>query len=144
MGDLFDSEPKPNSPEDLGGFVPRGERVQPWDPRHPDHPAQRPENQLEPGEGPPPSWNVARTDLGIVHMRKFLAWCDDKGIDPGRETVGSLYVALNVHSLDAFRWLCTQISRTGIRRLPSAGTLSKAILQRDPALLYSDPSPNQE
>ncbi len=147
--DLFDD--KPNSPEDLG-FGPAPEKPaepvkrepKPWDPAHPDHPSQRPENRLEDGEAPPDSWNVATTDLGIEHMRKFLAWCDEKSIDKAGHTVGTLYVGLNAHSLDSFRWLCTQLGRCGFERLPSIVSMSKAILKRDPALLYSDADPGEE
>lgn len=142
MPDLFDDEPKPNSPEDLGGFTPRREQrakqPKPHDPKHPDHPAQRPENQLEPGESAPESWNVSKGALGILHMRKFLDWCDEKNIDPNGQTVGSLYVGLNAHSLDSFRWLCTQLGRCQFDRLPPVVAMSKAILKRDAALLYSE------
>jgi len=117
--------------------VPRREQVKPWDTRHKDHPAQRPENQLEPGETAPDSWNVATTDLGILHMRKFLVWCEEKAIDPAGHTVGALYVGLNAHSLDSFRWLCSTISRQGLKKLPPIVSMSKAILARDPGLLYS-------
>lgn len=139
--DLFDDqEPKPNSPEDLGGytFEPRNRKPKRWEKDHPEHPSQRPENQLEDGETEPTSWNVATTDLGIVHMRKFLAWCEEKEIDQAGHTVGTLYVGLNAHSLDGFRWLCGQLARQGFERLPSIVSMSKAILKRDPALLYSD------
>jgi hypothetical protein len=140
--DLFDDEPKPNSPEDLGAgaFVPRAERrPKPWETSHKDHPAQREVNQLEPGEQAPDSWNVATTDLGILHMRKFLAWCEEKEIDTAGHTVGALYVGLNAHSLDSFRWLCSTISRQKLVKLPRIVSMSKAILARDPGLLYSDP-----
>jgi len=142
--DLFDVDPKPNSPEDLGGmFVPRAERrarekrePKPWNPEHKDHPSQRPENQLQPGETAPSSWNVA-TSLGIMHMRTFLTWCDEQSIDRGGHTVGTLYVALNAHSIESFRWLCQSLKRSGLEKLPSAAAMSKAILARDVALLYS-------
>lgn len=144
MADLFDDqEPKPNSPEDLGGtFVPRSERPnrQPksWDTAHPDHPSNRPENEILTGEKPPESWNVAKGALGIQHMRTFLEWCAVKEIDAGDHTVGSLYVGLNAHGLDSFRWLCTQLGRLGFKKLPSIAAMSKAIKQRDAAALYSD------
>lgn len=140
MTDLFDDEPKPNSPEDLGTFTPRRERRKPppHDVAHPEHPSQRFENQLEDGEEAPTSWNTATTDLGIQHMRTFLEWCDGKGIDRAGQTVGTLYMGLNAHSLDNFRWLCTQLGRVGVDRLPPAAAMSKAILARDVSLLYSE------
>lgn len=112
MPDLFDGiddEPKPNSPEDLGGaFVPRAERrkrePKPWHTEHKDHPSNRPENALQPGETAPSSWNVA-TSLGIQHMRTFLEWCESAEIEANGHTVGTLYVALNAHSIESFRWL---------------------------------------
>lgn len=128
--DLFDDQP--------ATFVPRRDRPKPWQKEHPEHPSQRPENQLEDGETAPTSWNVATTDLGILHMRKFLAWCEEKEIDTAGHTVGSLYCGLNAHSLASFRWLCQQLARQRITRLPSIVAMSKAILKRDPALLYSD------
>jgi len=72
-------------------------------------------------------------------MRKLLSWCEEKGIDPHGETVGSLYVSLNAHSLDGMRWLCTNLQRCGLDRLPSVGVIDRAIKKRDPALLYSLP-----
>jgi hypothetical protein len=140
MPDLFD-EPPANSPEDLGmvaaTFTPRKAEPKPWDPAHADHPARRPVNKLEPGETAPDSWNVATTDLGILHMRKFLAWCAEKDIDTAGHTVGGLYVGLNAHSLDGFRWLCATLGRQGFKKLPSVVAMSKAILARDPGRLYS-------
>lgn len=144
--DLFD-DPKPNSPEDLGGFFePRSARrarekkrePKPWHTEHKDHPAQRPENQLQPGETPPSSWNVA-TSLGIQHMRTFLEWCDEQSIDRNGHTVGTLYVALNAHSIDALRWLCQSLKRSRLEKLPTLDAMNKAILARDVALLYSVP-----
>lgn len=140
MPDLFD-EPSSNSPEDLGMVTPPAPPREPqaWDPAHKDHPARREVNRLEPGEKPPERWNVATTDLGILHMRKFLAWCAEKSIDPNGATVGSLYVGLNAHSLDGFRWLCSQLTRQGFTKLPPIVSMSKAILARDPGRLYSEP-----
>lgn len=138
MADLFDEEPRPNSPEDLGGtFTPRRERrPKPWDPAHKDHPSQRPGNELKPGEDAPTSWNVANIEMGIAEMRKFLEWCEANGIDAGGESVGTLYTALNAHSKAAFRWLCQQLKRCGFDRLPPVGRLDRAIKARDAALLY--------
>lgn len=138
MADLFDEEPKPNSPEDLGGsFVPRRERrPKAWDPAHPDHPSQRPHNKLEPGEEPPTSWNVAKIEMGIAEMRTFLEWCEASGIDAGDQTVGTLYTALNAHDKAAFRWLCHHLKRCGFTRLPNVGTIDRAIKARDESLLY--------
>ncbi len=144
MPDLFDDEPRPNSPEDLGGlsFVPRAERrakkkePKPWHTEHKDHPSQRPENQLQPGETAPTSWNVAKVEIGILHMRKFLAWCESAGIEDSGHTVGTLYVALNAHSLEGLRWLCQNLKRTGLAELPTIDAMNRAILARDAALLY--------
>lgn len=145
--DMFD-DPKPNSPEDLGGFFePRAERrsrkkrePKPWEPEHKDHPAQRIENQLQPGETAPSSWNVAKS-LGILHMRTFLEWCDEQGIDRRGHTVGTLYVALNAHSIESLRWLCSNLKRCRLEKLPELGAMNKAILARDAALLYSSADP---
>ena len=141
MADLFD-DPKPNSPEDLGQtstFVPRSEQTQPWQRSHPDHPSNRPHNKLEPGEDPPASWNVANVEMGIAEMRTFLTWCTDKNIDTTGHSVGTLYCALNAHSKNGFKWLCTQLGRTGMAKLPHVAALDKAIKARDETLLYSGP-----
>lgn len=143
--DLFDDDPPANSPEDLGMGAPFEPRQQsrkrppnPWDTAHPDHPSNRPENKILTGEKPPESWNVAKGALGIQHMRTFLEWCESKGIDNAGHTVGTLYVGLNAHSVDSFRWLCTVLGRQGFTKLPPIVSMSKAILARDIALLYSD------
>lgn len=142
--DLFDDEPAPNSPEDLGaGWTPRAEKVQPWHTAHPEHPSRRPGNAHEAGESAPERWNVATTDLGIVHMRKFLTWCSELGIDTGEHTVGSLYVALNAHSLNSFRWLMTAIKRSGRKALPSTERMNAATAARDAALLYAGDEANR-
>lgn len=137
MNDLFDElEPSDNSPEDLG-WTPRQDRIPEWDPRHEAHPSKRPDNQLESGETAPERWNVATTDLGILHVRKFLTWWQDE-IDGtiGEHTVGSLYVALNGYDLDRFRWLMTVLKRSGRKALPSTECMVNAINACDPALLY--------
>ncbi len=138
MADLFDEEPSPNSPEDLGGtFVPRRERrPKPWDQSHPDHPSQRPHNKLEPGEDPPSAWHVATVEMGSAERRVFLKWCEDNGIDAGEHSVGSLYVALNACSKASFRWLCHHLKRCGFTRLPNVGAIDRAIKARDESLLY--------
>lgn len=131
MADLFDEEPPT--------FVPRSEKLEPWHPKHPDHPSQRAHNKLEPGEDPPTSWNVANVEMGIAEMRTFLGWCTDKEIDTTGHSVGTLYVALNGHSKQGFKWLCQQLARTGMGRLPHVAALDKAIKARDETLLYSGP-----
>ena len=142
MADLFDEEPKANSPEDLGlaagaTFTPRNEIPKPWHKDHPKHPSNRPHNKLEPGEEPPTSWNVANVEMGIAEMRTFLGWCTDKEIDITGHSVGTLYVTLNGHSKQGFKWLCTQLARTGMKKLPPVAALDKAIKARDETLLYS-------
>lgn len=141
MSDLFD-DPPANSPDDLGFGKPE-RPPKPHDPRHPDHPAQRPHNQLQPGEEPPTSWNVANVEMGIAEMRTFLAWCTDHDIDIGDHTVGSLYVALNAHGKDSFRWLCTQLLRNKFERLPDVGLISRAIKKRQAGLLYPSTEPER-
>jgi len=144
MADLFDDEPKPNSPEDIGGFVPRAERgPKPWETSHPDHPAQRSHNKLQPGEDAPASWNVANIEMGIAEMRTFLGWCDDHKIDTTGHTVGSLYVALNAHGKQSFRWLCQQLVNSKATSLPAVGNISKAIKARQPGLLYAADEPER-
>lgn len=130
MADLFDDQ-KPT-------FVPRSDRVKPWDPAHPDHPSQRPHNELKPGEDPPASWNVAQVEMGIAEMRAFLEWCASRDIVTDGHSVGTLYCALNAHSKASFKWLCQALSRTGIGTLPNTGALQKAMLKRDEALLYDN------
>lgn len=141
--DLFDEEPKPNSPEDIGGatFVPRADRVKPWHKEHPDHPANRPHNKLEPGEEPPTSWNVANVEMGIFEMRVFLGWCADQGMDCGNHSVGTLYVALNAHSKQSFKWLCQSLKHAGMAKLPSTGAMNAAMSKRSQALLYDAGDP---
>lgn len=143
MADLFEDEPKPNSPEDLGGtFTPRSQRParrpKPWDTEHPDHPSNRPENRILTGEDPPESWNVSKGSLGIQHMRTFLEWCEGKDMDTTGHSVGTLYCALNAHGLGSFRWLCTALGRGKFTKLPPVAMLDKAIKKRDVSLLYSD------
>lgn len=141
MADLFD-DPKPNSQEDIGGtFVPRREQVKPWQTQHAAHPANRAHNKLEPGEEPPTSWNVANVEMGIVEMRTFLGWCKDSGIDTTGHSVGSLYMALNAHGKASFKWLCQQLKRTSMAKLPSTAAMHKAMSARDEALLYADAEP---
>ena len=135
MTDLFD-EPSTNSPDDLGGTVRPGEKVPKWNEQHPDHPAQRPENKLKPGEEPPTSWNVARVEMGIEQMRTFLTWCTEHDIDLDDMTVGRIYVALNAHGKGSFRWLCQQLKRLQLPVLPPLKCLAKAMSARDESLLY--------
>lgn len=136
MADLFDDESSTNSPDDLGGMIKPGEKIHKWDTRHEDHPSQRPENKLRPGEEPPTSWNVARIEMGIEQMRTFLDWCREHDIDTHTITVGTIYVALNAHGKASFRWLCGQLKRTKMTQLPSLGAINKAMSARSTALLY--------
>lgn len=139
MTDLFEDDSKSNSPDDLGGMIKPGEKVPKWNEAHADHPAQRPENKLEPGEDPPTSWNVSRVEMGVVQMRVFLVWCTDHDIDIGTMTVGRIYVALNAHGKDSFRWLCTQLLRTKMTQLPALGSIAKAMSARNTSMLYDVP-----
>ena len=122
--------------DDLGGKIKPGDTVPKWNEQHVDHPAQRPDNKLEPGEDPPTSWNVAKVEMGIKQMRQFLTWCTEHDIDIGGMTVGRIYVALNAHGKDSFRWLCTQLLRTKMTTLPSLGSIAKAMSARSVPLLY--------
>lgn len=143
MADLFDDEPKPNSPEDIGGsFVPRSERrPKPWDQAHPNHPSQRTHNKLEPGEVAPESWNVANIEMGIMEMRTFLTWCTDHNIDTDGHTVGGLYTALNAHGKLSFRWLCQSLVQGNHSKLPPVANMDRAIKQRQAGLLYPSTEP---
>ena len=136
MTDLFDDDLDGNTPDDLGGMIKPGEKVPKWNEAHADHPAQRPENKLEPGEDPPTSWNVARVEMGIEQMRTVLTWCSEHDIDIGDMTVGRIYVALNAHGKGSFRWLCTQLLRTKMTALPSLACIAKAMSARSVPMLY--------
>jgi hypothetical protein len=143
MADLFD-EPAPNSPEDLGGLQTPAKRApKPWHTDHPDHPANRPHNRLEPGEAAPTSWNVAHVEMGIEQMRTFLTWCTDHDIDTDGHTVGGLYVGLNAHSKLSFRWLCQVLVQDRHATLPDVGLLDRAIKKRGRRLLYPQTEPER-
>ena len=143
MADLFD-EPAPNSPEDLGGLATPAKRApKRWDRDHPDHPSQRPHNQLQPGETAPTSWNVAHVEMGIAEMRLFLDWCKSHEIDTDGHTVGLLYVALNAHSKLSFRWLCQALVSGHHTALPDVGHIARAIKSRKAGLLYPATEPER-
>ncbi len=135
-GDLFDPPAPPETHQE-----PTKREPKPWHTDHAAHPSKRPENALQDGEKPPERWNVAKVEMGIEQMRQFLGWCADNGIDTAGHSVGSLYVALNAHGRDGFRYLCQAIKRTKIEALPSAGALHRTMSARRDVLLYSDGEP---
>lgn len=131
-GDLFDPPAPPETHQE-----PTKREPKPWHTDHAEHPANRPENALQDGEKAPERWNVAKVEMGIEQMRQFLGWCSDNGIDTAGHSVGSLYVALNAHNRDGFRYLCQALKRSELSALPSAGALHRAMSARRDALLYS-------
>lgn len=108
---LFPEDPPPNSPEDLGFVKPP------------------PPGTLEKLELPPMS------TLPIEDANKFLDWLDgqDDVKKSGEISLIAVLEAFSGLSRGDLKWLCGAIHQAG--KAPDPGTMKKATLARDVALL---------
>jgi hypothetical protein len=115
QGALFDDEPKPNSPEDLGLVTP---------------PHVFGEKTPEPRK----TTNASSHALKLPEIRKFVEWIHKQGLPTHADvTVGHVFVALSGMSMTDLRWLCKAIRRAG--RAPRPSTMLKAAKARDVRIL---------
>lgn len=123
---LFDDEPKPNSPEDLGAAP-----VGPPDPERPR--ARRPYGRPRPDPNPIPV-NVASGTIQITDARKFVAWLSDQEFPIHRSiSVGTVVVNLSGFTPKDLGWLCRACRQAQVA--PAPELMRSALLKRDVSLL---------
>lgn len=128
-GDLFDDEPKPNSPEDLGQVTPPGQRLYGMSSmREPD----------------PPPVNLSSHAIQLEDARVFVDWIKKQSIEIHVDvTPGRVLVVLSGLGLPDLKWLCKAILQAG--RAPQPETMKKAVVARDVRVLRpgGDPETTQ-
>ena len=130
--DLFDDEPKSNSPEDLGQVAPRVK------PERPDGVDDRPPPDKafgDPSPGPDPvPRNQCSSAIQIDDARKFVKWIHEQEIDIHEDvTVGHVLVALSGLGTVSLGWLCRACRQAG--RAPAPSVMREAAMKKDVSLL---------
>lgn len=146
QGGLFDAEPGPNSPEDLGYRAPQAPETEVAGPTAPDsnataEPEPRPPYRQaygDPSPEPDPyPRNMASSAVQIEDARRLVEWLGEQDIPVHADcTVGHILVGLSGLGRPDLKWLCQAIRQAG--NAPAPNQMRGAILKHDVGLLRGD------